>query len=107
MSDISRIFRIKKTQLEMTRDRGYSIEEEKEILDMSVEEFDDYIEDKKHKENLSTMQALSGIYEMKFKEEPKISRMIVYYGIRSSARQKKPLIDIVKEFIKRINYETF
>ena len=105
LSDIKRVqqlFNIKKTQLEMVRDRGYDIGDEAQILQMSLENFIQYVTQITIQHKTSPRAALSRSYLTREDVPGPKRSMIVYYGGKTNPQQKQVPAEIVREFIALI-----
>lgn len=100
---MQRLFDIKKSQLQMVRDRGYDISpEEAPILDMNVTEFYNYLNQLASvNARVSARSLLSRSYQGKFPDGTTKS-MLVYFGGKTSAQQKQVSADVVREFISLV-----
>lgn len=101
---MNRLFDIKRTQLEMVRDRGYEISpEEGPILTMSFNGFVDYLGALlRATPRASPRSLLSRFYTSK-RPDGSTQRMLVYYGGRTNPQQKQVSIEVVREFIGMIH----
>lgn len=98
------IFDIKKTQLELARDRGYDITDEAAILNMSLNDFVNYISRAINQPG-GIRNMLSHIYKSREEYGGDRRRLVVFYGERTNPQQKQISIDIVRTFISIIqNY---
>lgn len=97
---MQRLFDIKKTQLEMVRDRGYEISPEEEpILTMNINEFPNYINAlAAANPRAATRSLLSRSYQATLTDGSTRS-MLVYYGGKADPRQKQVSAEVVREFI--------
>lgn len=100
---MQRLFDIKKTQLEMVKDRGYLISpEEASILDMNLDQFMMYVNSLSSQLKRSVRSSLSRSYDAKDSQGKVIATMLVYYGGKTSPQQKQVSADIVREFIQLV-----
>lgn len=99
---MQRLFDIKKTQLEMVRDRGYDIRNEEAILTMTLDNFTIYINGLATNMNMGVRGALSRMYVSREKYDGRDRNMIVYYGGKTNPQQKQVSADIVRQFIALI-----
>lgn len=97
---MQRLFDIKKTQLEMVRDRGYEISpEEEQILTMNINDFPNYINGlAADNPRAATRSLLSRSYQATLPDGSTRS-MLVYYGGKADPRQKQVSAEVVREFI--------
>lgn len=97
---MQRLFDIKKTQLELVRDRGYEISpEEANIFNMTLEQFVLYLNDLTVTGKRSVRSSLSRTYEGKDNNGNIVKSMLVYYGGKTNPTQKQVSADIVRDFI--------
>lgn len=96
---MQRLFDIKKTQLEMVRDRGYDIATEEAILTMTLENFIQYVSGIASQMNTSVRAALSRSYVSRDNTGGARKAMLVYYGGKTNPQQKQVSADVVREFI--------
>jgi len=100
---IYRLFDIKKTQIEMVRDRGYDIPEDEEILLTSdVNYFVNHIKQLGLKTRGTSNSLLSRSYMSEADGETKARSILVYYANKVSQQQKQISADIVREFINLV-----
>ena len=105
---MQRLFDIKKTQLEMVRDRGYDITNEEAILTMTLEQFIGYISGLATQMNTPIRGALSRMYISRQKYDDVNRNMLVYYGGKTNPQQKQVSADVVRQFIALIqSYRVF
>ena len=74
----SQLFKIKKTQLEMIRDRGYDISDEEAVLEYDLKDFTEWYTEKSTEEKKTFRNSLSGTYT-KIREPDVGSTMFVRY----------------------------
>lgn len=100
---MQRLFDIKKTQLEMVRDRGYTIfPAEEPILGMSISDFINYMGLlAKATPNVPLRSLLSRTYEAVLPDGTK-KTILVYYGGKTNMQQKQVSADVAREFISLI-----
>jgi DNA-directed RNA polymerase subunit H (RpoH/RPB5) len=99
-----RLFDIKKTQLEMVRDRGYDISPEEEpILGMTLAQFAEYGGTLARANPRASARSLLSRSYMSKRPDGSTRKMLVYYGGRTSPQQKQVSIEIVREFIGLIH----
>jgi DNA-directed RNA polymerase subunit H (RpoH/RPB5) len=96
LRETDRMLAIKRTQIQMVRDRGYDITPEMHLLTINVDAFDAYITEMAAKTNGSRRAALSRLYVSATNPD---RRMLVYYGGRTSPQQKQVSAPVVREFI--------
>ena len=100
---MQRLFDVKKTQLQMARDRGYLLPPEEEaILTMTLTQFTSYAGDLSRQMNTSIRSALSRVYTSANKYNGVDRHMLVYYGGKTSPQQKQVSADTVRQFIKLV-----
>lgn len=94
------LFDIKTTQLEMVRDRGYTISPEEEpILQMTSNDFTDYMSRIAAANPRASLRSLlSRSYDAVLPDGTKRT-MLVYYGGKTNPQQKQVPADVVREFI--------
>lgn len=96
--DFQKLLDIKKTQLEMVRDRGYEItEEELPILNMDVFGFLEYTRGLA-KPGVSARSLVSRSYVTALRDRS----ILVYYGGRTGSGQKQVPVEVVREFINLV-----
>lgn len=97
---MQRLFDIKKTQLEMVRDRGYELSHEEEpILNMDIYNFSGYLNGLATvNPRASTRSLLSRSYRATL-PDGSVRSMLVYYGGKADTRQKQVSAEVVREFI--------
>jgi len=97
---MQRLFEIKKTQLQMVRDRGYDLTpEEEQILTTNMDGFLTYMQALATANPRATARSLlSRSYTSKY-PNGSIRNMLVYYGGKLSPHQKQVSAEIVREFI--------
>lgn len=93
---MQKLFDIKKTQIEMARDRGYDTTEDQSILSMTLDQFENYVNQLITLLKGSKRSVLSKFYHGI--ENPS-NKLLVQYGGRTSLQQKQVPSDIVVEFI--------
>jgi DNA-directed RNA polymerase subunit H (RpoH/RPB5) len=100
---MQRLFDIKKTQLEMVRDRGYELSpEEAQILTMNLTQFYDYVNRlAANNAKTTTRSLLSRSYLAKLPDGTTRS-MLVYYGGKTNPQQKQVSADVVRDFISLV-----
>lgn len=102
---MQRLFDIKRTQLEMVRDRGYDITPEEVILTMTLEQYVHYVNEQLPQNGGSVRAALSRSY-LSIQTYDGIKRaMLVYYGSSQKKKNepgKKVSIDVARQFINLI-----
>lgn len=96
-----RLFYIKRTQLELVSDRGYNISDEEPILNMTFEEFDDYLRASSNNPG-GIRSTLSKLYNSNELIDGQPHKMLVFYGERSNSQQKQISIEIIRSFINNI-----
>ena len=96
---MQRLFDIKKTQLEMVRDRGYDISAEEAILTMTLEQFVHYVSGLATQAGTSIRSSLSRAYLSIQTYNGAKRAMFVYYGGKTNPQQKQVSADVVREFI--------
>ena len=99
---MQRLLDIKITQIEMVRDRGYDIGNERAILSMTLDQFVAYFSAKATQLNTSFRSALSNMYITNEPEQEKRRIMLVYYGGRDNSTQKQVSVHVARQFIKII-----
>lgn len=97
---MQRLFDIKKTQLEMVRDRGYTIlPEEAAISTMSLNEFTNYMAQLVTANPRAPLRSLlNRAYEAKL-DDGTNRTMLVYYAGKTNPQQKLVSADVTREFI--------
>lgn len=92
------LFDIKKTQLEMVKDRGYEVgEEEAEIFNMNLEQFIVYMNNRAILRKVTPRSALTQDYI----SADRTRSILAFYGSKTPA-QKQVSADIVREFVDLI-----
>lgn len=103
---MQKLLDIKITQLQMVRDRGYTINPDEEaILDMPLEKFIRYINNIVTTSRTSIRSSLSRSYVNQLQEgEPTTNRksILVYYGGKTQPQQKQTPVEVVREFISLV-----
>jgi DNA-directed RNA polymerase subunit H (RpoH/RPB5) len=97
---MQRLFDIKKTQLEMVRDRGYEISPDEELIfNMDIYNFTAYINElATANPRVTTRSLLSRSYQATL-PDGSIRSMLIYYGGKTDPRQKLVAAEVVREFI--------
>lgn len=100
---MQKLFDIKKTQLEMVRDRGYDIyPDELAILNMTLREFTAYVNALKQANPKLTIRAvLTRLYTARLPTGEEKS-MLVYFGGKTDSQQKQVPAATVRNFIGSI-----
>lgn len=100
---MQRLFDIKKTQIEMTIDRGYIVSPEEEaILTMNLNQFINYVAQLMTTNPQASMRStLSRFYEGQTETGERKS-MLAYYGGKTTAQQKQVSADVARQFINNI-----
>jgi DNA-directed RNA polymerase subunit H (RpoH/RPB5) len=99
---MQRLFDIKKTQLQMVQDRGYSISPtEAAIFDMTIDQFAAYVNDLFVRMKRSPRSSLSRSYEARDAEGKVVRTMLVYYGGKDP-QMKQVSADVVRDFIQLV-----
>lgn len=94
----SLLFKVKKTQLEMVRDRGFSIEDEAQVLEADIEEFIKLYREYAEAQNMTFISALTKLYQ-----KDNGDHVYVYYpepvkgAKKLCKRQLHPLATLMKE----------
>jgi DNA-directed RNA polymerase subunit H (RpoH/RPB5) len=97
---MQRLFDIKKTQLQMVRDRGYEIsQDELSILNTNLEGFTIYINHLAASNPRSSVRSLLSRSYVSKLPNGSTKSMLVYYGGKSNPQQKQVSADVVREFI--------
>jgi len=97
-----KLFDIKKTQLEMVKDRGYNLSsDEEEILKMDFSKFETYYRELGEKKKVLNRTLLNRFYDMK-KGDDIVKRLLVFYGSKTEQQQKQIPANVVREFVKLI-----
>ena len=105
---MQRLFDIKKTQLEMVRDRGYDISSEEAILTMTLGDFTYYTSTLAAQLNTAIRSALSRLYLSQNEYNGRRRVMLVYYGSKTKKEQKEVPVHVARNFIAEINkYNVF
>lgn len=92
---MQRLFDIKKTQLEMVRDRGYIIPPEEDVLfRMSLSDFTTYANTEGAHRQTTTRAAMSRFYS----DTNNTKKILVYFGSKLKPDQKQIPVDVVREF---------
>lgn len=99
LQETDRMLAIKRTQIEMVRDRGYDITPELRLLTISVADFDAYMTETATIAGSSRRGSLSRVYESAKGDQ---RRMLVYYGGRTNLQQKQVSAPVVREFINLV-----
>lgn len=100
---MQRLFDIKKTQIQMTRDRGYEISpEEEQILHTNLNGFIGYVQGLAAETARASVRSLLSRSYVSRDGATQKSTMLVYYGGKTSQQQKQVSADVVREFIKFI-----
>lgn len=101
---MQRLFDIKKTQLEMIIDRGYTVlPKEKEILTMNLQQFISYVKELGVKNpGNSNRSLLSSFYDTE-RSDGSTERMLVYYASKDEAASEQISVNVVRRFIALIN----
>jgi DNA-directed RNA polymerase I, II, and III subunit RPABC1 len=100
---MQRLFDIKRTQLQMVRDRGYVItEEELGILTMTLEQFTQYITALSARLQQSIRSSLSRSYLAAVPPGAPVQSILVYYGGKTSQSQKQLPADVMRAFLRNI-----
>lgn len=100
---MQKLFDIKKTQLEMAKDRGYMLSpQEEEILHMDLYTFDIYYKALIEHKKTNNRTVLNRLYDAKDENDKTIKRLLVYYGTKLEPQQKQISSNVIKEFIKII-----
>lgn len=99
---MDQLFRIKKTQLEMVRDRGYDISHEEAILRMNLEEFTLYVKELSTQMKTGIRGSLSRMYVSREQFDGANRNMLVYYGGKTNPQFKQVSADIIRQFIALI-----
>lgn len=97
---MQRLFDIKKTQLEMVRDRGYELSPEEEpILNMDIYTFDIYLNELASINPRAAKRSLLSRSYQATLPDGKVRSMLVYYGGKADSRQKQVSAEVVRDFI--------
>jgi DNA-directed RNA polymerase subunit H (RpoH/RPB5) len=97
---MQRLFDIKKTQLEMVRDRGYEISpEEEQILTMDINNFIIYVNGLATDNPKASVRSLLSRSYLARLPNGSTRSMLVYYGGKTNLQQKQVSADVVREFI--------
>lgn len=97
---MQRLFDIKKTQIEMVRDRGYTISDsELAILTMNLHSFENYINDLITSHSKSNIRSLLSRSYTATLPDNTTKSMLVYYGGKNNPQQKQVSADVVRDFI--------
>lgn len=97
---MQRLFDIKKTQLQMVRDRGYEItRDEESILTMDLDGFLTYIQALATATPRASARSLLSRSYMAQRPDGTTRTMLVYYGGKTSPQQKQVSAEVVREFI--------
>jgi DNA-directed RNA polymerase subunit H (RpoH/RPB5) len=107
---MQQLFDVKKTQLAMVRDRGYSIgEDELPILHMNLDEFEEYIDylidtvTAKTKAKMTNREVLTHYYEKN--DNGEIKKLFVYYDGKTSTQKQVPN-NVIKKFSSLVSGDT-
>lgn len=96
-----RLFDIKKTQIEMVRDRGYNIPEDEELLLTSdINYFQRHINHLGSGIKATAQSLLSRSYITTPDNNNVTRSILVYYASKTNQQQKQISADIVREFIR-------
>lgn len=99
---MQRLFDIKKTQLEMVRDRGYEIGAEENIFAMNLEQFSSYVAELSSVNKMVGRSSLSRLYNSKENSEGVQRIMLVQYAGKANAQQKQVPSKVVTQFLSTI-----
>lgn len=96
---IQRMFDIKRTQLELVRDRGYDITRESTFLNCNVEEFYIYFKRQSEQQKVPIWTLLSADY---YTTDDNPKRMVAFYATKIKPDGKKIPISVIKLFVDQI-----
>lgn len=97
---MERLLAIKKTQLEMVKDRGYTVAPEEEaIFTMTADQFTEYLTNIAGQHKRSPRSILSRFYEARDANNKVIKTILVYYGSKDP-QKKQVSADVVRDFIQ-------
>lgn len=97
---MERLLAIKKTQLEMVKDRGYIVTPEEEgIFNMTVNQFTEYVTTLAGQVARSPRSVLSRFYESRDPTGKVVKTILVYYGSKDPAK-KQVSAEVVRDFIQ-------
>jgi DNA-directed RNA polymerase subunit H (RpoH/RPB5) len=99
---MQKLFDIKKTQLEMIKDRGYPLGDEEQILKMDLLSFESYYRELGEKAKVLNRTLMNRFYDI---EENGVitSRALVYYGAKTDSTQKQIPASVVREFVSYVH----
>src|SRR5437660_908058 len=100
---MEQLFAIKKTQLEMMRDRGFNIDEEQNILNMSIDNFVQYITGLAGQQMSRIRYTLSHFYQTAPDATGRRKTILVYYGTKDAGTAGvgvgviRPYLDLLRQ----------
>jgi len=100
---MQRLFDIKKTQLELVRDRGYELStDETPILTMNLNGFIEYLNRLAMNHGKVPIRSLLSRSYIANLPDGSTRSMLVYYGGKTSPQQKQVSADVIREFISNV-----